>query len=271
MMKFFIQIFTIYMFCLSFAPCGESGGVVELFDLLIGQKVLVAQQDANSDNNTTIYQTNYDGKNPEKITTVEDRNYYSYNKDSYIYYYNNGLKIKWFNLKTKSSGDIGNSFFYEYDLNVVRRQVFREVWGQFGLNFYDSNMHGVDWGKLYKKYEPYTQYCYDEESLSNIIEEMIGEVNASHTGFTPKRYDRSFYYQTGLIGVEFDLSKRLNNGVKFRRLYDGTSIKDFYKLEPGDLLLAAADDRDAADWLPHPVLDDRQPRCAWICAAISDR
>jgi hypothetical protein len=52
-MKFFIQIFTIYMFCLSFAPCGESGGVVELFDLLIGQKVLVAQQDANSDNNTT--------------------------------------------------------------------------------------------------------------------------------------------------------------------------------------------------------------------------
>ena len=48
-MKFFIQIFTIYILFLSFAPCGESGGGVELFDLLTGQKVLVAEQDSNSD------------------------------------------------------------------------------------------------------------------------------------------------------------------------------------------------------------------------------
>ena len=196
---------------------------------------------ANSGNSTTIYETNYDGEKPEKITTTDDRNYYSYNKDSFIYYYNNGQKINWFNLQTKTSGEIENSFFYEYDLNTIRRQVFKEVWGQFGFNFYDSNMHGVDWGKLYNKYEPYTKYCNDEESLANIIEEMIGEVNASHTGFTPKSYDKTFYYKAGLIGVEFDLSKRLNKGVKFRRLYDGITLKDYYKLEPGDLLLAVND------------------------------
>lgn len=52
-MKIFIQIFTIYILCLSFAPCGEDSGVVDLFDLLTGQKVLVVEQDSNSDNNTT--------------------------------------------------------------------------------------------------------------------------------------------------------------------------------------------------------------------------
>jgi len=52
-MKFFIQIFTIYMFCLSFAPCEERGGEVELFDLLVNQKTLVVEQDSNSGNNTT--------------------------------------------------------------------------------------------------------------------------------------------------------------------------------------------------------------------------
>lgn len=198
---------------------------------------------ANSSDATTIYQTNYDGKNPEKLTSIEDRDYYSYNSASSIYYYNDGVKIKHYNLKTRSSGEVGNSFFYEYDLNKVRKQVFREVWGQFGLNFYDSKMHGVDWEKLYDKYEPYTKYCYDEESLSNIVDEMIGEVNASHTGFSPKTYDKSFYYQSGFLGAEFDLTKRLNRGIKFRRLFDGTSLKDYYKLEAGDLLLAVNDQK----------------------------
>ncbi len=196
---------------------------------------------ANSNSNTTLYQSNYDGGNLEKLTSIDDKNYYSYNEDSYTYYYNNGHKISSFNLQTRKTDEIGNSFFYEYDLNNVRQQVFREVWGQFGLNFYDPNMHGVDWEKLYKKYEPYTQYCFDEESLSNIIEEMIGEVNASHTGFSAKSYNSTFYYQTGLIGAEFDYSKRLKKGIKFRRIYDGTSLKDVYKVESGDLLLAVND------------------------------
>lgn len=52
MMKFFIQIFTIYILCLSFAPCEEGRGVVELFDLFTGQEILAAEQDSNSDNNT---------------------------------------------------------------------------------------------------------------------------------------------------------------------------------------------------------------------------
>ena len=53
MMKIFIQIFTIYILCLSFAPCGEdSSGIMQLFDLLSGQEILVTEQDTNSDNDT---------------------------------------------------------------------------------------------------------------------------------------------------------------------------------------------------------------------------
>ena len=196
---------------------------------------------ANSGSSTTIYQINYEGKNQEKITTIEDRSYYSYNDDSYTYYYNDGSKLNYFNLKDRTSGHINNSFFYEYDLNNVRQQVFREVWGTFGLNFYDPDMHGVDWGELYYKYQPYIQYCYDEDVLSNIVDEMIGEVNASHTGFSPKYYDDNFSYQTGFIGVEFYFSERPKKGIKLRKLYDGTVIKDFYKLEAGDLILAVND------------------------------
>lgn len=51
-MKIFIHIFTIYILFISFAPCGESDGGVELFDSLTGQKVLVAEQDSNEGSTT---------------------------------------------------------------------------------------------------------------------------------------------------------------------------------------------------------------------------
>ena len=192
----------------------------------------------NSGSATTIYQANYKGKNREKIETIEDRNYYSFNEKSLTYYYNPGGKINSINLKTHAKNEISNDFFYEYDMNTVRKQVFREVWGQFGLNFYDPEMHGINWDKLYKKYEPYLEYCQDEEVLSNIVDEMIGEVNASHTGFNPPSKEGRFYYTSGYIGAELDFSQRLKKGVKFRKIFNGTLLKDVYKIEAGDLLVA---------------------------------
>ncbi len=208
---------------------------------------------ANSNGSTNLYKSNYQGQNEEKLTTINDRTYFSYNDKSSTYYYNDGSKLNSYNLKTRASGEIKNSFFYEFDLKNLRQQVFKEVWGVFGLSFYDPQMHGVDWDELYEKYEPYLQYCYDEEVLSNIVDEMIGEVNASHTGFSPKYYDSRFSYQIGYIGVEFDLSERLNKGVKLRRLYDGTSLKDYYKLEEGDLILAINDQEITPDVDIYPL------------------
>lgn len=193
----------------------------------------------NSDD--SISSCNYDGKNSKLIKKIENKSYFSFNKNSNTYYYNDGEKISSVNLNTQATSSVGNSFFYEYDRDDIRAQVFREVWGRFGSSFYDPEMHGVNWDKLYKKYEKYIQFCDRESVLENIIDEMIGEVNASHTGFYPKRYASNFYYKSGSLGIEFDYSKTLKKGIKFKRLYDGTVLKDAYDVQPGDLLLAIND------------------------------
>ena len=44
-MKIFIQIFTIYLFSLSLAPCGDGGGgIMVIIDFLSGQEIVIAQQ-----------------------------------------------------------------------------------------------------------------------------------------------------------------------------------------------------------------------------------
>lgn len=225
---------------------GVESRITTIVDLPGYNYILAVENDTtfyfvNSAATTTIYKTNYKGKNREQIDSISDRNYYSFNKKSMTYYYNPGDMIHSVNLKSRAKSKVGNDFFYEYDLDDVRRQVFREVWGQFGLNFYDADMHGVNWEELYRKYEPYIEYCQDEEVLSNIIDEMIGEVNASHTGFSPKQRTENYYYTSGYLGAEFDFSQRLKKGIKFRKIFDSTLLKDVYKIEPGDLLLAIND------------------------------
>ncbi len=63
-----------------------------------------------------------------------------------------------------------------------RRQVFNEAWRVMRNRFYDPKMHGVDWDAARKAYEPLLDYVGDSEELHSVIMEMIGELNASHTG-----------------------------------------------------------------------------------------
>jgi tricorn protease len=48
--------------------------------------------------------------------------------------------------------------------------------------FYDPKMHGVDWDAARKAYEPLLDYVGDSDELHSVMMEMIGELNASHTG-----------------------------------------------------------------------------------------
>jgi tricorn protease len=70
----------------------------------------------------------------------------------------------------------------EIDLPAERRQVFDEAWRVMRNRFYDPTMHGVDWDAAKKAYEPLLAYVGDSDELHSVIMEMIGELNASHTG-----------------------------------------------------------------------------------------
>jgi C-terminal processing protease CtpA/Prc/Tol biopolymer transport system component len=212
----------------------NDGGYSSVISVLNDTTIVVGKNGRD----LTFYTMNYYGNNKDKITTISDKSYYTYNDNSKNYYYNDGRNVKMVNLETARTEDINNSFFYEYDVRDIRTQLFKEVWGQFGSSFYDPDMHGVDWDKAYAKYFPYVQYCSDENDLSTIVDEMIGEVNASHTGFYPHQHNKTFYYEGAYIGAELDFSERLSKGIKFRRLYDNTSLKDVYGVEAGDKLLA---------------------------------
>ena len=70
------------------------------------------------------------------------------------------------------------------DRAAERKQVFEEAWRTMKNRFYDAKMHGVNWAAAEDKYESLLEHVADTDELHNVIMEMIGELNASHTGIS---------------------------------------------------------------------------------------
>ena len=129
----------------------------------------------------------------------------------------------------------------EVDRTAERRQVFEEAWRVMKNRFYDGNMHGVNWAAAKDKYETLLPDIADPDELHNVVMEMIGELNASHTGISgggglpgepePERI------QTRYPG--FDLVPDSSGFYKVAWIYrKGPADHDYVKLAPGDFVIA---------------------------------
>jgi tricorn protease len=60
------------------------------------------------------------------------------------------------------------------------RQIYRESWRMLRDYFYDPAMHGVDWVAVREKYAPLVDRVADRADLSQVLQEMAGELMALH-------------------------------------------------------------------------------------------
>ena len=127
----------------------------------------------------------------------------------------------------------------EIDRPAERRQVFDEAWRVMNNRFYDPKMHGVDWDAAKETYEPLLAYVADNEELHNVIMEMIGELNASHTGISGGDDPDAPAERIQTRYPGFDLEPDASGYYKVAYIYrKGPADHDYVKLKPGDFILA---------------------------------
>jgi C-terminal processing protease CtpA/Prc len=97
-------------------------------------------------------------------------------------------------------------------------------------------MHGLNWNQIYERYRPYADKARNINEIGTIIDEMIGDVNASHTGFYPRREEGIPYKATAYLGLDLDYTERPLEGIRIARVYPNTRLASFYKVESGDLI-----------------------------------
>lgn len=152
-----------------------------------------------------------------------------------IYYLRDGM-VRYYNTEKGSKGEIRDGFDYDYSTQTLNTRVFEQVWGVFGLNFYDPDMHGKNWRKLYDLFHPYAEKARSINDIAAIVNEMIGDVNASHTGFYPRSEGSANGRRVAALGVEFDYSALRENGVTARLVYPTSRLASYYGLKAGDII-----------------------------------
>ena len=92
-----------------------------------------------------------------------------------------------------------------------REQMFDETWRVINSTFYDPNFHNNNWVKLKEKYRPLALIASSESDFRDVINMMMGELNASHMGIYGSDRAETQKETTGLLGVEIE---PLEEGVK---------------------------------------------------------
>jgi tricorn protease len=118
-------------------------------------------------------------------------------------------------------------------------EMFGDAWRTMKYRFYDPAMHGMDWDAAKAKYEPLVKDVGDRQELLNIINEMIGELNASHTGAAPPpRGAGGGGVATGNLGIELQPDATAGR-YRVTYVYEGgPADKDWVKVNVGDYLIA---------------------------------
>lgn len=130
------------------------------------------------------------------------------------------------------------------DVEARRRYQFDHVWRQTKETFYTAGYHGVDWDGLKPVYEKYLPHIGTGHEFAEMLSEMLGELNVSHSG---ARYGSSDPGddETASLGIFYDQSWD-GEGIKVLEVMDnGPLDKAGMGVEPG-MIIRSIDGRTIA-------------------------
>jgi Tol biopolymer transport system component/C-terminal processing protease CtpA/Prc len=111
----------------------------------------------------------------------------------------------------------------DLDGDAEREYLFGHVWRQTLQKFYREDMHGVDWAFYRDQYAPKLAGISDNEDMAVVLSELLGELDASHTGGIYRPGPTPGAASTASLGLFYD------NG------FDGPGMRIAEVMEGGPL------------------------------------
>jgi tricorn protease len=125
----------------------------------------------------------------------------------------------------------------EVDEHAERKQIFEEAWRTLKYRFYDADMNKVDWAHYKQEYEALLDNVGDRQELQNVTLQMIGELNASHTGMSGGGEPNREAMQTRYPG--FEIVPDASGFYKVTTIYKGgPADHDFAKISSGNFIIS---------------------------------
>ena len=155
-----------------------------------------------------------------------------------------GNKLLWMvnGIPTSYNTSLPFRAYVESNQEDYYKLAFRSCWRTMRDNFYDGNMNNLDWNAIRLKYEDIAaKGASDPQIFGRAISMMLGELNASHLGWTNSSRSNwksdDWAERTRYLGLDFD-STISGKGLKVSKiLLDGPTDKVATKVNIGDTLI----------------------------------
>ncbi|WP_417886440.1 S41 family peptidase [Zunongwangia sp.] len=143
----------------------------------------------------------------------------------------------------------------DYDEDAEREKMFDHVYIRTKNIFYEPTFHGKNWDSLYVQYKKYLPHIGNSYEFAEMLSEMLGELNVSHSGarYSNRSNDGD---ETASLGIFMDYYFE-GDGIKITEVIKGGPLdKAAYDIKPG-MVITAIDgqtiesDQDIAKYLNH--------------------
>lgn len=124
----------------------------------------------------------------------------------------------------KSGKRKGIRFSGEMVLNKAKERdyMYEHMWRQVQKKFYVKDLHKLDWDGLKKDYAKFLPHINNNYDYSDMMSELLGELNASHTGcFYRHRHKNGDI--TASLGLYYDNTYQ-GNGLKITEIMSGSPL-----------------------------------------------
>jgi tricorn protease len=135
------------------------------------------------------------------------------------------------NIDKAEKKEIGFNAEMELNLAQERAYMFEHAWRQVTKKFYVSDLQKTDWNYYKENYKQFLPSINNNYDFAEMMSEMLGELNASHTGCFYRRSSKGGD-ETANLGAFFDDSFK-GNGLKIAEViakgplvYNGSKIKN---------------------------------------------
>ncbi len=124
---------------------------------------------------------------------------------------------------------------FEFKPGPEREYIFEHAWKQVKEKFYVEDLHGVDWDYYHDNYRQFLPFINNNFDFQDLLSEMLGELNGSHTG---GRFRRTGGKRLGCLGVILD-AEYTGDGLKIKEILPGGTLNNADpEIAAGDLVLS---------------------------------
>ncbi|NEN22613.1 peptidase S41 [Cryomorpha ignava] len=170
-----------------------------------------------------LWKTNFKEKETKIFVTLnaDGSNIVLGEEEKFIYLSKDGGLLK---IKLEDASQEAIAFSAEMNLNAdaERAYMFDHAWRQFKDKFYLADLHNVDWQMYKENYERFLPYINNQFDFADMLSEMLGEINASHTG-ARTRHSEPTDDKTASLGVFYDQNYK-GKGMRIAEVMDKSPL-----------------------------------------------